>query len=107
LKGSLSKITSYVMAKHGVVGLTKSAALEYAATKLRINAVCPGTIETEPLLIMKKENPEMYNRVAAGNKVGRLGQTGEIAAAVTFLLSDAASFITGSIFAVDGGNAAS
>jgi NAD(P)-dependent dehydrogenase (short-subunit alcohol dehydrogenase family) len=91
---------AYTAAKHGVVGLTKNAAAEYGSQGLRINAVGPGYIET-PLL--KNLPEEAYNALQAKHPLGRLGQPGEVANLTTFLLSDQASFMTGSYVLVDGG----
>jgi NAD(P)-dependent dehydrogenase (short-subunit alcohol dehydrogenase family) len=90
----------YVAAKHGVVGLTKVAALEYAGRRIRVNAIGPGFIDT-PLL--SSNSPERLAEIAAAHPVGRLGTATEIARAILFLLSPAASFVTGSYFPVDGG----
>ena len=96
-------IAPYVAAKHGVVGLTKTAALEYAKAGIRVNAVCPGVIDTPMVERAFSENPQMAESVAAIEPVGRLGQPQEIAEAVVWLCSDAASFVTGHPMAVDGG----
>ena len=90
----------YVAAKHGVVGLTKSAALEYATEKIRVNSVGPGFINTPLLAALPKEALEPIAQLHA---VKRLGESEEVAALVTFLASDEASFITGNYYAVDGG----
>lgn len=91
---------AYTAAKHGVVGLTKNAAAEYGPQGLRINAVGPGYIET-PLL--KNLPQEAYNALQAKHPLGRLGQPEEVANLVSFLLSDRASFMTGSYVLIDGG----
>lgn len=93
---------AYMAAKHGVVGLTKAAALEYAKDNLRVNAVCPGYIDT-PLLQPLFANEDREEQVVSRHPVGRLGQPEEIAEAVIWLSSDAASFVTGHSMAVDGG----
>jgi NAD(P)-dependent dehydrogenase (short-subunit alcohol dehydrogenase family) len=93
---------AYMAAKHGVVGLTKAAALEYAKDNLRVNAVCPGYIDT-PLLQPLFANEDLKEQVVSRHPVGRLGQPEEIAEAVIWLSSDAASFVTGHSMAVDGG----
>jgi NAD(P)-dependent dehydrogenase (short-subunit alcohol dehydrogenase family) len=90
-------------AKHGVVGLTKAAALEYAKANVRINAVCPGYIDTPLLQPLFALNENLEEQVVSRHPVGRLGQPEEIAEAVIWLSSDAASFVTGHSMAVDGG----
>ena len=96
---------AYAASKHAVVGLTKTAALEYARDGIRINAVCPGPTATPPLLRLL-DDPERHRRSAERIPMGRLGQPSEIAEAVLWLCSDAASFVTGSAFSVDGGHVA-
>ena len=90
----------YTAAKHAVVGLTKQAALEYAADGIRVNSVGPAFIKT-PLL--NNLPPEAQAALAAEHPLGRLGEPEEVSALVCFLLSDRASFITGSYHLVDGG----
>lgn len=95
-------IPAYVASKHGVVGLTRNAALEYAQQKIRVNAVCPGAIET-PMLERLMSGGVPRESVVATEPVGRLGTPEEIAAAVLWLCNPAASFVTGQALAVDGG----
>ncbi|BDC38265.1 hypothetical protein PTKU15_15620 [Paraburkholderia terrae] len=93
----------YHASKHGVIGLTKSAALEYAARGIRINAVCPGIIETPMVADMLEREPEAMQELMKEQPIGRLGRSDEIAAAVLWLCSPAASFVIGHALAVDGG----
>ena len=92
---------AYVAAKHGVVGLTKVAAMEYAQRGVRVNAVGPGFINTP--LLEKNLDAETLQAIAGMHPVGRLGTAEEVASLTCFLLSDAAGFITGSYHLVDGG----
>ncbi len=95
--------SAYVASKHGVVGLTKTAALEYAKPGVRVNAVCPGAIDTPMMGRLTGHRPQQAERMAAAEPVGRMGQPEEIAEAVVWLCSEAASFVTGHAMAVDGG----
>ena len=94
---------AYVAAKHGVVGLTKAAALDYAPQNIRINAVCPGIINTPMMDRFTGGTAEGRERVIAQEPVGRMGRPEEIASAVLWLCSDAASFVVGHAMVVDGG----
>ncbi len=94
---------AYVAAKHGVVGLTKAAALDYAESNIRINAMCPGIIDTSMMQRFSGGTPEGRQAVIAQEPVGRMGTPDEIAASVVWLCSDAASFVVGSAMVVDGG----
>ncbi|OYD90157.1 short chain dehydrogenase [Nostoc sp. 'Peltigera membranacea cyanobiont' 210A] len=94
---------AYVAAKHGVVGLTKAAALDYAAQNIRINAVCPGIIDTPMMDRFSGGTPEGRQQVISQEPIGRMGQPEEIANAVVWLCSDAASFAVGHALVIDGG----
>lgn len=92
---------AYVAAKHGVVGLTKTAALEYADKNIRINSVGPGYIITP--LVVKSLSEEALNALVGLHPIGRLGKPEEMAELVLWLSSPKASFVTGAYYAVDGG----
>jgi NAD(P)-dependent dehydrogenase (short-subunit alcohol dehydrogenase family) len=94
---------AYHASKHGVIGLTKSAALEYAPRGVRINAICPGTIETAMVEGMIARGELDVPEAVANQPIGRLGRADEIAAAVLWLCSPAASFVLGVALPVDGG----
>jgi NAD(P)-dependent dehydrogenase (short-subunit alcohol dehydrogenase family) len=93
----------YSAAKHGVIGLTRSGAMQYAARGIRINAVCPGWIRTPPVEDVLKNHPEAENGMIMHQPIGRLGTAQEVAEAVVWLCSDKASLIVGVAFPVDGG----
>jgi NAD(P)-dependent dehydrogenase (short-subunit alcohol dehydrogenase family) len=98
------RMPAYVASKHGVAGLTKTAALEYAKLGIRINAVCPGIIHTSMVdRMFLSRRPDLEDRLAAVEPMGRLGKPEEVAEAVVWLCSDAASFVTGHTMTVDGG----
>jgi len=103
LVGSWSRSGAYNASKHGVVGLTKTAALEYATAGIRVNCVCPGYIRTPLLESLLTSQPAMEAQIVARHPIGRMGQPEEIAEAVLWLCSDAASFVTGHTMTVDGG----
>ena len=97
---------AYTAAKHSLVGLTKVAALEYATLGIRVNALCPGFIETPMVMDRGVEagtHPEVYEQIAELHPIGRLGKSEEIAEAAVWLCSDAASFVTGHAMTADGG----
>jgi NAD(P)-dependent dehydrogenase (short-subunit alcohol dehydrogenase family) len=93
----------YHSSKHGVIGLTKSAALEYAERGIRINAVCPGAVETPMVSAMLETQRDALQEIIRSQPIGRLGQPSEIAAAVLWLCSPGASFVVGAAVPVDGG----
>jgi NAD(P)-dependent dehydrogenase (short-subunit alcohol dehydrogenase family) len=97
---------AYAAAKHGVIGLTKSAALDYASQNLRINAVCPGIIETSMMDRFTGGTSEGRERVIAQEPIGRMGKAEEIAAAVVWLCSQQAAFVVGHAMVIDGGQTA-
>jgi NAD(P)-dependent dehydrogenase (short-subunit alcohol dehydrogenase family) len=94
-------VPAYVAAKHGVVGLTKAAALEYARQGVRVNAVCPGIIETP--MTRKGLPPDIKAKLLEETPIGRIGTAAEIAAIVIWLCDPASSYLTGQAIAVDGG----
>ncbi len=94
---------AYTATKHGVIGLTKTAALDYAQSNVRVNAVAPGYIDTAMIERVTGGTPEGREQAIALEPMGRMGTPEEIAAAVVWLCSDAASFVTGHTMSVDGG----
>jgi len=91
---------AYVAAKHGVVGLTKTAAIEYAKEGIRVNSVGPGYIKTPLLNVLDDDTLDMLKGM---HPIGRLGKPEEVAEIILWLASDKASFVTGNYYAVDGG----
>jgi NAD(P)-dependent dehydrogenase (short-subunit alcohol dehydrogenase family) len=96
-------LPAYVVSKHGIVGLTKTAALEYARQGIRVNAVCPGVIKTAMVDRTTGKDKTVEKKYEDMEPVGRMGQPDEVAEAIIWLCSDAASFVTGQAIAVDGG----
>ena len=94
---------AYISSKHGVTGLTRSAALDYANKGIRVNAVCPGVIRTAIIEAYLKETPDAAAQLATQAPIGRMGTPEEVADAVVWLTSDEASFVTGQTLAIDGG----
>ncbi len=101
--GAAPKMSIYSASKHAVIGLTKSAAVEYAKKKVRVNAVCPAVIDTDMFRRAYETDPRKAEFAAAMHPVGRIGKVEEIAAAVLYLCCDNAAFTTGHALAVDGG----
>ena len=93
----------YIASKHAVLGLTKSAALEYAKSGIRINAIAPGGVETEMANRVNENNPQFLDYLTSMHPIGRIADPEEIANAVVWLLSEKASFVLGHTLLVDGG----
>jgi NAD(P)-dependent dehydrogenase (short-subunit alcohol dehydrogenase family) len=96
-------LSAYAASKHGILGLTKNAAVEYADEGIRVNAVCPGAIMTP---LMSEQPPERQQEILAPQAMSRFGDPDEVAAAVVWLCSDEASFVTGVALPVDAGSVA-
>ncbi|MFC2018232.1 glucose 1-dehydrogenase [Chloroflexota bacterium] len=96
-----ANIVAYTASKHGLVGLTRTAALEYAGDGIRINAVCPGIIPSG--MVPVEDRPEIASHLMSSVPMGRLGRSNEIAEAVLWLCSEAAAFVTGHVLVADGG----
>jgi len=99
----VARFSNYVAAKHGVIGLTKAAALEYITQGIRINAICPGTARSQMVDEWMQGSAEAEASVAALHPIGRIAGPEEIAEAAVWLASDAASFVVGTAMSVDGG----
>lgn len=98
-----AQIPAYTASKHGVIGLTKAAALEYATENLRVNAVCPGVIDTEMIERYIGDDEELREQLISSQPIGRMGQPEEIADVVVCLCSEGTSFVTGVAMPADGG----
>ena len=96
-------ISAYCASKGGVVQLTRTAALEYAGSGVRVNCLCPGVIDTPMVERFTHDNPEAVEQMEALEPVGRFGTAREVAELALFLASDRSSFITGAVIPVDGG----
>lgn len=94
---------AYVASKHGVIGLTKTAALEFATKKIRVNSVCPGVIKTPMVDRYTMQGAEAERKLSQSEPIGRMGVPDEVAAAVLWLCSEQSSFVTGHSLCVDGG----
>jgi NAD(P)-dependent dehydrogenase (short-subunit alcohol dehydrogenase family) len=97
---------SYVSSKHGAIGVTRAAAVQYAKSGIRVNVVCPGYVRTPMFDRAFDKNPEMREHIEGAHPMGRLAEPSEVADAVEWLLSDASSFVTGNVVMVDGGMSA-
>jgi NAD(P)-dependent dehydrogenase (short-subunit alcohol dehydrogenase family) len=102
LVGTAFGASAYHASKHGVVGLTKAAALEFATQKIRVNAMCPGMFETEMIERLFADTG-LRDQAQAMHPLGRLGNPDEAAEVALFLASDASSFVTGTTVTIDGG----
>jgi NAD(P)-dependent dehydrogenase (short-subunit alcohol dehydrogenase family) len=94
---------AYSASKGAVLALTRSMALDYASANIRVNCLCPGTVDTPSLHERLGENPETWQKFVARQPLGRLGTAEEIASAALYLVSDDAAFVTGAAFQIDGG----
>lgn len=99
----VQSVAPYAATKHGVIGATRTAAIEYGKDNIRVNAIAPGTIETPMVVQFGKDNPEVFQATLDSIPSGRLGKPEEIANLVAFLLGDEAPYINGSVYSIDGG----
>ncbi|MFY1662940.1 SDR family NAD(P)-dependent oxidoreductase [Pseudomonas sp. Pseu.R1] len=102
---AIAAASDYIAAKHGVLGLTKAAAVDYGPHNIRVNAILPGIIETPMILRLSQEDnfANQFQALRERHPIGRFGKPEEVAAAARWLLSDASSFVTGTTLSVDGG----
>jgi NAD(P)-dependent dehydrogenase (short-subunit alcohol dehydrogenase family) len=102
---AIAAASDYIAAKHGVLGLTKAAAVDYGPHNIRVNAILPGIIETPMILRLSQEDnfANQFQALRERHPIGRFGKPEEVAAAARWLLSDASSFVTGTALSVDGG----
>ncbi len=100
---ALPQLSPYVAAKHAVIGLTKSAALEQAVHNIRVNAVAPGAVNTDMLWRTMHDSEEAFEHIKSLHPMGRVAEPGDIAEAVLWLCSEASAFVTGQVLNVDGG----
>lgn len=103
MRAGAAGLAAYVASKHGVIGLTRGAAHDHGPDGIRVNAIAPGTTDTEMMLDWKRREPGVGERLNAQTPMGRGGHPSEIAEAAAWLLSDRASYISGAVLAVDGG----
>lgn len=96
-------MSGYAASKHAVIGLTKTVAAEYGRYNIRVNAVCPGIIQTSMFERAVKDNPKLHKLMIKGNPCKRVGKPEEVAESIAWLSSDSAPFITGTTLAIDGG----
>ena len=102
-RGGTGRQTAYTASKHGLLGLTKSAARDYARKGIRINAVCPGVIDTTMMQGIDNNEPDIREKLERWIPMNRYGKPSEVANVVSFLCSDSASYITGQAIPIDGG----
>lgn len=98
-----SRMPAYSASKHGVVGLTKTAAIEFASSGVRVNAVCPGPVDTPLVEAIVKNEPGLVDAIKSRVPIGRMASAAELAEAIVWLSSDRASFVAGAVLSVDGG----